>query len=136
MDRAVLAGLLALASPLILWPIEQVFRAPYLIEEVFKLWLMRMVVQQEKETGQRLLSWVFLVGLGMVMSETMFYLMNMNVLGNFSSLGKRLILTNGMHFLTLILIYWGVREGGKRLKWSFLGAVLIHLLFNVWAGLG
>jgi len=134
MNKAILAGLLALGSPLILWPIEQVFGAPYLIEEIFKWWLMRMVVEQEKEEGQRLLTWVVLVGLGMVMSETMFYLMNMNVLGSLSGLGKRLLLTNGMHFLTLGLIYEGVRAGGKRLKLSFLGAVLIHLLFNAWVG--
>ncbi len=134
MNRAVLAGLLALASPLILWPIEQVFGVPYLIEEGFKWWLMRMVVQQEQEEGQRLLAWVFLVGLGIAMSETMFYLMNMNVLGSLSSLGGRLVLTNGMHFLTLWLIYTGVREGGKRLKQSLAGAVLIHLLFNAWVG--
>jgi len=134
MNRAVLAGLLALASPLILWPIEQVFRAPYLIEEGFKWWLMRMVVQQEQEEGQRLLAWVFLVGLGIVMSETMFYLMNMNMLGSLSSLGGRLVLTSGMHFLTLGLIYKGVRAGGQRLKQSLSGAVLIHLLFNAWVG--
>ena len=134
MNNAVLAGLLALGSPLILWPIEQVLPLPYLIEEGFKWWLMTMVVKQEQEEGQRLLSWVFLVGLGITMSETMFYLMNMNVLGSLSSLGGRLVLTNGMHFLTLFLIYWGVRQGGKRLKWSFLGAVVIHLLFNAWGG--
>ncbi len=133
MNRAVLAGLLALASPLILWPIEQVFRVPYLIEEVFKLWLIRMIVEQEKETGQRLLSWVFLVGLGIAISETMFYLMNVNLLGDFSSLSKRFMLTNGMHFLTLGLIYKGVRRGGNKEKLSFLSAVIIHLLFNAWA---
>ncbi|MFC1627462.1 hypothetical protein ACFL18_02840 [Patescibacteria group bacterium] len=134
MSRAVIAGLLALGSPLILWPLEQVLAVPYLIEEVFKWWLMRMVIEQEREEGQRLLAWVFLVGLGITMSETMFYLMNMNMLGSLDSLGKRLLLTNGMHFLTLGLIYWGVRQGGKKLKWSFLGAVLIHLMFNVWVG--
>ena len=134
MDKAVLAGLLALASPLILWPVEQVFKAPYLVEEVFKWWLMRMVVEQEKEEGRKLLGWVVLVGLGMAISETMFYLMNVNLLGEFSSLGQRLVLTNGMHFLTLWLIYKGVRAGGQKLKLSFLGAVLIHLLFNAWVG--
>jgi len=134
MNKAVLAGLIALASPLILWPIEQVIRAPYLVEEGFKWWLLRMVVEQEKESEERLLAWVFLVGLGMAMSETMFYLMNINLLGNFSSLGRRLALTNGMHFFTVWLIYRGVRAGGQKLRVSLSVAVLIHLLFNAWVG--
>ena len=129
-EMAVLAGLMSLASPLILWPIEYFLPYPYLIEEVFKFILVGMVVSQEIKTKERLAGWVVLIGIGVAISETMFYLMNFNLLGSLSSLGYRLLLTNSMHLSTVWLLYVSSRKGGTW-KWvGLVGAIVIHYGFN------
>ena len=64
------------------------------------------------------------------LSETMLYVVNAIILGNFGVLGMRLLLTVPMHVLTTILIYLGVRRGGLTTAIGLVLGMLLHFGFN------
>lgn len=47
---------------------------------------------------------------------------------------KRLVLTGGLHTGTVMLMYFLGRKSYLGLAVGFVGAVLIHYFFNLWAG--
>lgn len=129
---AILGLLLALASPLLLLPIEKFLPYPHFIEEAVKLVIVVMMTKAEKEVKKDLAVWVFMAGFLFAMSESILYLTNIFALGNYMLFPKRLILTGGLHTGTVMLMYLLGRKSYLGLGLGFIGAVLIHYFFNLW----
>lgn len=125
----VLILIFALALPLLLIPVEQVWPYPYVIEELAKLSLVWALVKSRKKTNH-LVKWVVVVGLVFTFSESMFYLMNIFAVWDLGLWPVRLLLTGLLHVLTLLMLYWGVKKGRFWLLVTLAGAMLVHFLFN------
>lgn len=155
MMLAILGLLLALASPLLLLPVEKFFPYPHFIEEGIKLVIVLMILRTEraKETPRKprlrrggvtrrgsseveeLASgwpWVFLAGFLFAVSESILYLVNIFALGDLMIFPKRLALTGSLHTSTMMLMYFLGRKSYLWLGVGFVGAVLSHYLFNLW----
>jgi hypothetical protein len=115
----------ALAGPFVLWPIELLLPWPVWIEEVYKGWLIWLVLRSRPQNG---IFWVIVAGLGFGMSETMLYLVNFMQSGDLSGWGLRLITTVPMHALTMVVQWlgWVVGVG----PWGIIPAGLLHQWFN------
>ena len=136
MILAILGLLLALASPLLLLPVEKFLPYPHFIEEAVKLVIVVMMIKTEKQTKKSLWVWVFLAGFLFTVSESILYLINIFALGNYMLFPKRLVLTGGLHTGTVMLMYLLGRKKYAGLAVGFVGAVVIHYFFNLWvAGL-
>ena len=123
--------IIALALPLLLIPVEQVWPFPYLIEELAKLGLIFLIFNKGKKIRKHLI-WVILAGIVFTLSESVLYLMNFFTLGSMSNFLARLLLTGGLHVGTMVLMYLFAT---KSRKWLFLAlplAMLIHYFFNQW----
>ena len=129
---AILGLLLALASPLLLLPIEKFLPYPHFIEEAVKLVIVVMMIKAEKEVKKDLAVWAFMAGFLFTVSESILYLTNIFALGNYMLFPKRLILTGGLHTGTVMLMYLLGRKSYLGLGLGFIGAVLIHYFFNLW----
>lgn len=119
---------MALAAPFFVWPVEMLLPYPHIVEEIVKLLL---VAKPAKDGG----GWLLGAGIGFLfaLSETMLYVVNAIILGNFGVLGMRLLLTVPMHVLTTILIYLGVRKGGLGTMVGLGLGMGLHWTFNMWA---
>jgi len=131
MNSLVLGILLAFASPLLLWPIEQILPWPFIIEEMVKAIVVVMIINQDQDDHRINLGWPVIAGVLFTLSETVFYLFNFLKLGDFSDLPKRIILTGTLHIGTIVLIYLGAQKRPWGLLVGFLVAVVIHYLFNL-----
>jgi hypothetical protein len=120
-----LALVAALAGPFVLWSVEMVVPMPVVVEEVFKLWLVWLVLRSKPSNG---LFWVIIVGLGFGMSETILYLLNFMQNGDWGSWGLRLVTTVPMHVLTIVVQYGGWLVGVGPL--GIIPAILGHQWFN------
>ena len=73
-----------------------------------------------------------LFGFLFALSENIFYLNNILQLGDFSIFWQRFLLPMPMHIITVLLIVFA----GLKKKWflifGFIGAVLLHVLYNSW----
>jgi len=129
MNFAVLAFLLSLAGPLFLIPAEKIFPYPWLVEELFKLIIVWLILKFKPEGKY----WVLAIfaGLLFAFSETIFYLANIFALGNLWLAPKRLVLTSFLHSGTILLMAIFGKKGGWRWIIGFLGAVLIHGIYNL-----
>ena len=120
-----MAVVASLVGPFILWPIERLVPGPVWIEEVYKLWLVWLLL---RSTSQNRLFWVFVVGLGFGSSETILYLMNFLQSGSLAEWGLRFVTTVPMHAFTTVIHYGGWVVGVGPL--GILPAGLIHQWFN------
>lgn len=123
-DRG-LAMVASLVGPFVLWPIERVIPMPVVVEEIYKGWLVWLVLRSGRRNG---LIWVFGLGLGFGMSETMLYLLNFLQSGDLSSWGLRFVTAVPMHVITTIIQYGGWVMGAGPL--GIIPAILGHQWFN------
>lgn len=131
MILVVLGLLLALVSPLLLLPIEKLLPFPHIIEEVVKLLIVGMIIKRERQTKESFGAWVFMAGLIFATSESILYLANIFALGNSILFSQRLALTSSLHISTMMLMYFLGRKNYVGLAAGFVGAVVIHYLFNM-----
>jgi len=129
MNFAVLAFLLSLAGPLFLIPVENIFPYPWLVEELFKLIIVWLILKSKP--GRNYLLLAIFAGLLFAFSETVFYLVNIFALGNLGLVPKRLVLTSFLHSGTILLMAVFGKKGSWRWIIGFLGAVLIHGIYNL-----
>jgi len=120
--------ILATAGPFLLWPLEKILPYPFLVEEIFKLFLALNILSSSKDAKQKLQN-VVLVGLLFAFSETFLYFLDI-----FQSSSviffQRMTLTSALHVTTLVLL---ILFGRKGKKFIFLGVVLaaaIHWGYN------
>jgi RsiW-degrading membrane proteinase PrsW (M82 family) len=124
---AVLGLLLALASPLLLLPIEKFFPYPHFIEEAAKLLIVGMILKEVKKGGIL----VLMAGLLFAISESILYLANIFALGDLMAFPRRLVLACGLHTGTLMLMYFLGQKNYLGLAAGFIGAIVIHYFFNL-----
>lgn len=114
-----------LVGPFVLWPIERWVTFPIWLEELYKLWLVWLVLRSRPRNG---FIWVITVGLGFGTSETMLYLLNFVQNGDLSNWGLRLVTTVPMHAVTMAVQWMGWVMGVGPL--GIIPAGLIHQWFN------
>ena len=118
--------------PFILWPIEYFLPFPYLIEEaakgVFAYLIIRMV--------ERPLQWriAALFGLLFALSESVFYIFNILLVGTSITYFERLALTIPLHAGTMVLILLFGQKKREFIPIGVLIAVIIHYYFNLFVG--
>lgn len=114
-----------LVGPFVLWPIERLLPGPVWIEELYKCWLVWLVL---RSSSHNRLFWVFAAGLGFGVSETMLYVINFLQSGNLEGWGVRMVTTVPMHVITLVVQYggWVVGVGPMGL----IPAGVVHQWFN------
>jgi hypothetical protein len=115
----------ALVAPFVLWPVEQVIRYPVVVEELYKAVLVWLVL---RGTAHNRFFWVFLVGAGFAISETMVYLMNSLLVMEWGSWGWRWVTTVPMHIVTFFVQYAGWMVGVGPL--GIIPAIVWHGWFN------
>ena len=123
--------LLALVAPFFLWPIEQVFPHPHVVEEVAKGLMVFLLLKKRRSftTGLKV---VILASFLFTFSETAFYLSNIFLVGSLSIVFLRLTITLPMHLLTFLIIYTFAYKRKYFLPLGVLIAIFVHYLFNVW----
>lgn len=114
---------ICLFAPFPLWLIETVLPYPYLIEEIFKLIIIKKISADNKYWYSILLGIVF------SLSESILYLINFFQLGNFNLFPLRILMTTTMHTFLFLLLYT-FRSNKLTLIISFIIAVVIHFFFN------
>jgi len=115
--------ILCLFAPFPLWLVEQLLPFPFLIEELFKFFIVKNTPQKN--------NWFYPLILGLVfsLSESVLYLVNFFQLGNFENLPLRLILTTSLHTFLFLLLY--TFRSRKILSFVFLIlAMIIHYFYN------
>lgn len=136
LTEKVLVYFAALVAPFILIPIERLLPYPYVLEELVKLVIVYSLYKlwsenEAWEVDVKSVMLVALAGLAFAASESVLFLMNSFMLGNFTAMGMRLLFTVPMHVFTTVVIYVIGHKG----KWCWvLGLVLaaaMHYLFNV-----
>ncbi len=113
-----LAPLLALAAPFVLWPIELLLPYPYVIEELVKAGLVWLNPKFKSALA---------IGLTFASSETVLYIFNLNP--------YRLIATSALHVTTTLVIYYAVHTNKKLISLGIILAGLIHFFYNRWIGI-
>jgi len=128
-----LIPLIAAIAPFIIWPIELLLPYPYIIEEIAKGFLVFFAIDCAKRNIQ--VKIVLAAALLFTLSETVLYTLNIALVGDFSTLLTRFILTTLLHSLTMLIIL----ISGFKTKWlipvGVLAAMLIHYFYNLSVGL-
>lgn len=119
-----LAPLLALAAPFLLWPVELYLPYPYVLEELVKAGLVWLVIRDKHHQPQLLIA--IAIGAAFAFSESVLYIFNFNP--------WRVVLAPLLHITTTLIIYFSYRINRKLLFLGVLLAGLVHFLYN--AGIG
>lgn len=133
MGNILIVPLLAAFAVFPLWLVESVLPWPWLVEEVFKLWLIWQLKEQNKTSSHLLV--LLLTGIAFWLSETVLLSFNMVQAGLVGSLKSRVLMTLPMHLLTFLVLYWGTSRGRILTFVALIVAVLIHFGFNESLGL-
>lgn len=119
-----LAPLLALVAPFLLWPVELYLPYPYILEELVKAGLVWLVVRDKHHRSQLLMA--IAVGAAFAFSESILYVFNFNP--------WRVVLAPLLHISTTLIIYLAYKVNHKLLFLGVFLAGLIHFLYNVGIG--
>lgn len=130
MDLILLSLLLSLFSPLFLLVIEQAFRLPASIEELFKALIVVIIIKGETKIKKKVWPFVFFAAYFFTISESILYLNNLFILNAYGIILLRLFATGLLHLITMSLIYFGGRKNYILFGSSIIIAVLIHQLYN------
>lgn len=131
MELITIALLISLSAPLLLLPVEKVLPYPFVIEELLKLIIVVLIYKSAKDTRVDLSKWVIIAAIFLTISESIFYLVNIFVLGNISLFPQRLFLTGALHLGTFLLLYWVIRKNHYWLAGGITISMLIHYLYNL-----
>jgi hypothetical protein len=123
---------LALTGPLILFPIEYLFPYPHVVEELFKLSVVLFVINIEKISKRNFFWGAVSFGLLFVLSESIFYLINILASGQHGDFFLRITYTTPLHLGTVILLYLGFRQ--RSYVWGGL-ALLLSIIFHYYYNL-
>lgn len=118
-----LLSLLVLIAPFPLLVIEKILPYPFLIEELFKFFVVKNLSHKDNYKYPLILGIIFSI------SESILYLVNFYILGNFSQLPLRLFITTLLHTFTFLLLYTFRNKKHMSLISLFL-AIIIHFFFN------
>lgn len=123
-----LIPLIAAIAPFIIWPIELFLPYPYIIEEGVKALFVLFAFNLPKPAQIKI---VLASAIMFTLSETVLYIFNIALVGDFSTLITRFILTALLHSLTILIILIST----FRYKWfmpaGVIIAMLIHYFYNL-----
>ena len=122
-------ALYCIFAPFIVWPFELFFPYPFIVEELAKTLIVFFALKSKGSFPQFLKTFI-LAGVLFAFSETVLYLININLLGKISLLFVRFLSTSLLHSLTFVVIA-AIGFKNKKLLWlGFFLAALIHYLYN------
>ena len=110
----------ALIGPFFLLLAEKFLPYPYLVEEIYKFFLVKKPLDTKT---------VFLLGLLFSLSEAIFYVLNPVFSYNLTTYGIRLMAVLPMHITTMLIMNYFNRRKNMWILGLIL-AILIHYLFN------
>ena len=116
--------------PFLVWPVELVFPWPYLVEEIAKFLLVVFLISTVNNKSQRL-QLAVACGVLFSISELVFYLINISLVGGIGTIFIRFALTAPMHTLTFVLLTTGLNYGKYWLGLALVTSIGIHYLFNL-----
>ncbi len=125
-----LLPLFALMTPFIIWPIEQLFPYPYIVEEVAKGIFIFFVLSLPHRKTQLL--YAILIGLLFSLSENVLYIFNIINVGTVSFLLERLFLTIALHIGTMLVMFIVALRNRRLVPLGVQVAGIAHYLFNSW----
>jgi hypothetical protein len=126
-EQVVWLPIVAAAGVFLLWPVEMVVPLPFMVEELFKGWLVWKGTAGGKFPQLQI---VLLSGAMFALSELMLYVINAILVADLSALLYRLVLTVPMHVLTVIWLYWTLRRHKILFGVGLIVAMLMHWGFN------
>ena len=127
MGENLLIPLFAAAGVFFLWAVELFFPFPWVIEELFKFFLVGYVVKK-RHGFEGELPLILATGLAFSASEALFYLFNYLPGGSLAPFFVRLAVTTPMHLSTFVLLYLGLRKG----MWFGLVALVLSAGLHYW----
>lgn len=122
--------LLSLFAPFIIWPVEQFFPRPHIVEELAKALILLPFVGSEFSKKKKL-ALALLAGVLFGFSESIFYIGNILTEGNPGTYLTRLLLTIPLHGFTYLVIAGSGAINKKLMIAGFLISVVIHYYFNL-----
>lgn len=124
--------LFAAISPFFLWPIEFIAPYPHIIEELAKAILVWFIIKIPS-TGSRV-RLAIASGVLFALSESIFYIININLVGNIQTLVQRLALTISLHVLTILIMLYFFSKDRRLIPVGLILAMLAHLSYNLAIG--
>lgn len=118
----------AAIAPFVLWPIEQVFAYPYVVEELAKGIVLSFI--PEKTTWKGKLFYAFMSGILFSVTETILYSLNIFPSGNLQTLLIRFLATGTLHSITSVVIIIPALKSKKLIIFGIISAMIIHYLYN------
>jgi hypothetical protein len=121
--------LISLFLPYIIWPIEQFLPYPHIVEELAKGLLVYFLVNEKLSRSAILVVSLFM-GLFFALTESVFYIANIWLVGNVNTFIIRLLLTIPLHSLTTLAIALPSSFNKKLIIIGVAMAILIHFFYN------
>lgn len=121
--------LLALVSPLFLWPVELLLPFPYILEEIVKALLIYPIAHSDLKYTDKVKVTIILAVL-FSLTESVMYLTNIFQAGTISTFILRLFVTTTLHVATSLIILVPSIRTKYGIILGLLGAIVIHYLFN------
>ena len=113
--------LYSLVGPFLLWPLEYFLPYPYIIEELFKVFVVKFTNSNAKS--------YILAGILFALTETILYSFNIKLFGRIGLFFVRFISTSLLHSITFLIIY-KMSQKKNGIIFGFLISALIHFLYN------
>ena len=110
-----------------LWLIERLIPYPFLLEEIFKYFVVKYIIIS---ASKQKLNLVFLSAFTFSLSESFLYLSQTFLSGSIRPFIFRLVITLPMHMLTYVIIYLGTAKGAFKGLIALIIAIFIHFFFN------
>jgi RsiW-degrading membrane proteinase PrsW (M82 family) len=122
--------LTAFFLPYLLYPVEIILPYPHIIEEIAKATLIYFLLNEEEENKKRIL-YSLLFGLGFALTESIFYIFNIALVGTIGTFFVRLVITIPFHALTCLVIVLPALKNKKMIVLGLPAAMGIHYLYNL-----
>lgn len=122
----IIAGLVL---PAVLIPTVKFFGHTEIIEEVAKALIVLFLILKLPTNKTKIIYGLFF-GLLFGLSESIFYLNNIFQFGDFSVFLQRILWTVPMHIITVLVMVFSGLTAKRFLIFGFIGAVILHMLFN------
>lgn len=119
--------------PIMLWPIEYLWPFPHFIEEIAKFLVLIFLIKNSfgiKQNKKPSLKMPLLFAISFTISESVLYLVNFFILGQFYLFPKRLLLTGILHITTVLIIFIGLNKNPLWKVTTLVLAIFLHYAYN------
>jgi RsiW-degrading membrane proteinase PrsW (M82 family) len=120
--------LYALFGPFLVWPIEHFLPYPYIVEELFKVFVVLA-------GGSKNAKAYAIAGVAFALTETVLYTINVNTTGSIGYMFTRFASSSILHTITFLIIFYFANKNKKLTIIGFLLAALVHYFYNSYISL-